>query len=326
MTMRVETVRPNGSNAWVGKLGKLGVESTAVLFLLMLGMLSSCRKSVMPTMKEPILKVAVTQVELRDLAPSVRVAGVMNPSEQIDVNPRSSGVLTYLKVDIGDYVRSGELIATLSSSEKPGELENVTAPFDGVVTRRYLTVGSLDASGLASTAPIVNIAMDTTLRGCFAVPESALRGLDSGAPLVIEIPEVGCRLEAKVSRISAIVDPVTRTMRVEADVPNANRKILAGSYAEALFSLPASRQVLTVPASVVKYETSPLVFVVSEDKKIEKRRIRLGVKTGDQVEIVDGLKIGELVVIGNTSELVAGEKVAPEVRKLEWTELTAKPR
>ena len=83
------------------------------------------------------------------------------------------------------------------------------------------------------------------------------------------------------------------------------------ALAEALFSLPASRQVLTVPASVVKYETSPLVFVVSEDKKIEKRRIRLGVNTGDQVEIVDGLKIGELVVIGNTSELVAGEESRP---------------
>ena len=282
--------------------------------------LGGCRRGAGDSRETPVPRVAVTPIDTWDLVPTVHVSGVMAPSEQIDVHPRSAGVVASVGVDIGDYVRKGEKIATMSAPEGGGEGERILAPFDGVVTRRYLVAGSLVAEGLSSTSPIVNIAQDTVLRASFSVPESALQGLGPGAPLAIEIPELGRRIDAKVSRISGLINPLTRTMPVEADVPNGDRKILPGSYAQASVSLPASRQVLALPAYAIKYESTPVVFVVNEESKVEKKRVRVGANTGDKVEIIGGLKAGELVVIGNTSELVPGMKVIPEVREFGWTD------
>ena len=128
---------------------------------------------------------------MRGPGSDVDVSGVMAPLEQIDVHPRSAGVVASVGVDIGDYVRKGDVIATMSAPEGGGNGEKILAPFDGVVTRRYLVAGSLVAEGLSSTSPLVNIAQDTVLRASFSVPESALRGLGPGAPLAIEIPEFG---------------------------------------------------------------------------------------------------------------------------------------
>ena len=282
--------------------------------------LGGCRRGAGNPSESPVPRVAVTPIDAWDLVPTVQVSGVMAPLEQIDVHPRSAGVVASVGVDIGDYVTKGEVIATMSVPEGGGEGERILAPFDGVVTRRYLVAGSLVAEGLSSTSPVVNIAQDTVLRASFSVPESALRGLGPGAPLAIEIPEFGRRIDAKVSRTSGLINPLTRTMPVEAEVPNGDRKIFPGSYALASVSLPASRQVLALPAYAVKYESTPVVFVVNKENKVEKKRVRVGVNTGDKVEIIGGLKAGELVVIGNTSELVPDMKVAPEVREFGWTD------
>ena len=292
-----------------------------VLPALALLALGGCRRGAGNPTKSFVPRVAVTPIDAWDLVPTVQVSGVMAPEEQIDVHPRSAGVVASVAVDIGDYVRKGEVIATMSAPEGGGKGESILAPFDGVVTRRYLAAGSLVAEGLSSTSPVVNIAQDTILRASFSVPESALRSLGPGAPLAIEIPEFGRRINAKVSRISGLINPLTRTMPVEADVPNGDRKILPGSYAQASVSLPGSHRVLALPAYAIKYESTPVVFVVNKENQIEKKRVRVGVNTGDKVEIIGGLNAGELVVIGNTSELIPNMKVAPEVREFAWIEL-----
>ncbi len=193
----------------------------------------------------------------------------------------------------------------------------ITAPFAGVITKRYADPGALIQAGISSNTqamPVVSLAQDNILRATFPVPESIVTRLHVGDQVQIEIPALNKKILAKVSRMACQVDQSTRTMEAQMDVDNADLSITPGMYAIADVQIDHREGILAAPVQAVKMGTENCVFIVNEKQKVEKRIVELGIQTAEWVEIKQGVKLGDLIIIGNTSELHPGMRVTAKVR------------
>jgi RND family efflux transporter MFP subunit len=189
----------------------------------------------------------------------------------------------------------------------------VTAPFAGVVTKRYADTGSMIQAGTASdkqAMPLVQLGENTLLRLILPVPESAVATVRIGQPVDVRVPTLKRTFKGKVSRFADSLELDTRTMHTEVDVPNPDWLLIPGMYAEVNLGLDRRENVLTIPITAVHEGTA---YVVSADNRVEIRKIETGVETADKVEIRSGLKEDEMVVVGSVAGLRAGAIVKPKV-------------
>ena len=193
----------------------------------------------------------------------------------------------------------------------------VTAPFDGVVTKRFADTGSMIQAGTASQSqamPVVRLSQNSLLRLILPVPESAVPQILIGAQVEVRVPSLNRSFTGLITRSSQKLDLASRTMEVEVDVPNPTLTLVPGMYAEARLGVDHRKGVLTVPVQAIGgTEEKPLVYAVGAGKKIEVRPVELGMHTADRVEVKSGLGDGDLVVVGNRSQLTAGQPVTPKV-------------
>jgi len=189
----------------------------------------------------------------------------------------------------------------------------ITAPFDGVITRRFADTGALIQAGTASNTqamPVVSLAEDRLLRLAFPVPESAVPFVREETPVQIEVLAVHRTFAGKVARLAGQVDRATRTMLTEVDVPNPDLGLTPGMYATATLTLDHRANVLAVPVRALAEGTA---LVVGTDGKLVTRKVRVGLETPDSVEVLAGLAEGDLVVVGGRSLLRPGDRVVPRV-------------
>lgn len=195
----------------------------------------------------------------------------------------------------------------------------VTAPFAGVVTRRYADNGAMIQAGTASQSqamPVVRLSQNSLLRLVLPVPESAAGLIRVGASLDIRIPTLGKAFQGRVARTTDKVDTASRTMLAEVDVPNPADELMPGMYAEVDLTLASSAQALAVPLTAVKErEGSQVVFVVDAGGKVQVRKIAKGLESANHSEVLRGLAEGEHVVVSNSNQLVEGQRVLAVLRK-----------
>jgi RND family efflux transporter MFP subunit len=193
----------------------------------------------------------------------------------------------------------------------------ITAPFAGVVTQRYANLGTLMQAGTSSSTqamPLVKLSQDDLYRLVIPVPESAVRYIRIGEAAEVRVAALNRAFPGKVARFSLDVQEGTRTMHTEVDVPNPDRLLMPGMYAETTLTLEAKADVLAVPLEAVNHagdQTS--VDVVSAAGKVENRAVTVGLETSTDAEIVSGLAEGEAVIVSDRSGLKPGETVVPRV-------------
>ena len=188
----------------------------------------------------------------------------------------------------------------------------ITAPFDGVITRRYADTGALIQAGTASNTqamPVVSLAEDRLLRLAFPVPESAVPYIRTGTPVAIEVAAVRRRFESTVARYAGQVDRSTRTMVTEVDVPNRDGALTPGMYATVTVVLEERKSTLSVPVLALSGSS---VFRIGEGGVLERRTVKVGLETAQRVEVLDGLREGDLVVVGGRAELRPGDRATPK--------------
>jgi RND family efflux transporter MFP subunit len=209
------------------------------------------------------------------------------------------------------------------------DYERVTAPFTGVVTKRYADKGSMIQAGTASQTqamPVVRISENGLLRLILPVPESAVPTVHIGQQVEVRVPALNRAFPGKVARFVDKLSLETRTMDTEVDVPNADLILIPGMYAEVTLTLSRRSSVLTIPITAVDLEAEAAaqngapgapdmgrVMVITPTSRVEVRKIELGLETADQVEVRSGLNEGDMVVIGSRSGLQPGEEVRPQV-------------
>ena len=196
----------------------------------------------------------------------------------------------------------------------------ITAPFAGVVTQRFANLGTLMQAGTSSSTqamPLVRLSQDDLFRLVIPVPESYVPSIRIGAPVSVLVPALNRTFPGKVARFSVDVREDTRTMHTEVDVPNPNRVLIPGVYAEATLTLDQKAGVLAVPLQAVDHQgDKTMVDVVSPAGKVEIRPVALGIQTSSDAEVVSGLQEGEMVVVSDRSGLKAGEEVRPKMIQL----------
>jgi RND family efflux transporter MFP subunit len=199
------------------------------------------------------------------------------------------------------------------------EYTSVTAPFAGVVTKRYADTGSMIQAGTASSSqamPLVKLSENSLLRLILPVPESAVPTVHIGQQVDVRVPTMNRSFPGQVKRFSDKVALATRTMDTEVDVANPDLLLIPGMYAEVRLTLDRRGRVLTIPVSAIDLgsdASSAQVAVVTPDSHIELRKVLLGLETATKVEVRSGLKEGDMVVIGNRSGLQPGQEVRPKL-------------
>jgi RND family efflux transporter MFP subunit len=194
------------------------------------------------------------------------------------------------------------------------DLENfkqVTAPFDGVITKRRIDIGDLVTAGSTSnTTPVYNIAQTDKIRVFVDVPQAVAGSLDMAALAVASSNEFpNQKFEGKIARTSRSIDPSSRTLRVEVDIPNPKLVLVPGMYVEVALQLKHVKA-LEVPASAMVFSSAgPQVAVVDNDGKVSFHDVRIAVDEGDYVEIGSGLSAGDRVVLNLSSQISDGERV-----------------
>ena len=193
----------------------------------------------------------------------------------------------------------------------------ITAPFPGVVTQRYANLGTLVQAGTSSSTqamPLVRLSQDDLFRLVVPVPESSVRYIRVGDAVEVRVPSLNQSFPGKVDRFSLDVKEDTRTMHTEVDVPNPQRLLMPGMYAETTLTLEARDNVPAVSLEAVNHEgEQTTVYVVNPAGKIEDRAVTLGLQTATDAEVVSGVVEGESVVVSDRSGLKPGEIVRPQV-------------
>ena len=198
----------------------------------------------------------------------------------------------------------------------------VTAPFAGVVTKRYADTGSMIQAGTASQTqamPLVRLSENSLLRLILPVPESVVPRVRVGQPVDVRVPSMNRTFPGKVARFAGKVQLSTRTMDTEVDVPNPSLLLIPGMYAEVNLTLDRSYQALTVPVSAVDANSdgSGGTVMLVTGERVEVRKVSLGLETANLVEVRSGLHAGDLVVIGARSALEAGQQVKPKITSMD---------
>jgi RND family efflux transporter MFP subunit len=354
--------------------------------------------------------VSAIRVERRDLSNSITLNAEFRPYQEVEVHAKVSGYVETISVDVGDRVRSGQIVAVLevpelleelahaAATERKSEIERqraeldatraeadwkfrdleygrvaqvvrarpglvaaqdldtlrakveqakaqlemarvaaaaaeeqvriaaatkarvqtlvaymkIAAPFSGVVTRRYADKGSMIQAGTASQTQakaLIRVAEDRVLRLVLPVPESAVARVHVGAPVEIRVEALQRIVQGRVARITGQMDQATRTMDTEVDVPNPGGVLKPGMFAHATIPLQRSKDAVAIPIQAIKESEGRRSAVVVNGSRIEIRKLKTGLETPNYVEVLDGVLPGDIVVLGSSVKLRAGQLV-----------------
>ncbi len=183
----------------------------------------------------------------------------------------------------------------------------IRAPFSGVVGLRNISVGALVEPGTL----IVDIADDSTMKLDFSVPSTFIEALVPGLPIEAQTRGLGAqKFYGKVTGIDNRIDQATRTIRVRALLPNEDRRLVPGLLMQIVLVKNQRRAKVIPEEAIVPVARESFVFVVDEATSTAKRRsIKVGQRRPGEIEVLDGLEAGELVVTHGALKLRPGAPV-----------------
>ncbi len=356
------------------------------------------------------IAVSVAKPERRTIADRLTLSGALTPFEQVTLYAKVSGYLKTLRVDIGDWVRPGQVLAEIDIPEMRSSLEEkragllkakaaleqsrasleqgravlefqeinykrlksihdkdpdvmpqqevdqarsgfdvarskvkmdeaqvkvaeaavaaaqaeietvnalieytrVVAPMAGVVSERFVDPGALvqaASSSRTQAAPLVSIARLDKLRVVADVPEPSVRFVRPGSNVDLQVEGYpGEKFPARVARIATVLDPGSRTMRIEVDVPNPGQRLRPGMTAKISLELRKIEDALTVPVAAIRAQGQDRIVFVVEQDVARQRQVKTGLEFPEFIQ-VDGLSGNEDIVVAAAGTLSDGTSV-----------------
>ncbi|MGC2721476.1 MAG: efflux RND transporter periplasmic adaptor subunit, partial [Candidatus Acidiferrales bacterium] len=162
---------------------------------------------------------------------------------------------------------------------------------------------------------LCRLSQNDLLRLVIPVPERAVPDIRDGQSVEVAVSSLNRTFTGKIVRYSDQIDPNTRTMHTEIDVPNPTYELIPGMYASVKIPLHSVSGVLVVPVQAVQSKGSDegVVLAVNASNQLERRDVKTGLQTARDVEIVSGLHEGEMVVFGEQNQFREGELVTPKL-------------
>ena len=252
----------------------------------------------------------------RLLAASKAEPGLIAQQELDEINARklaAEAQVASAKASFGvEQQRINSAKAAEQRTQTMAAYEQITAPFAGVITKRYADPGSMIQAGTASQSqamPLVRLADISRLRLTATVPESAVPLIRPGQRVEIRVTALNRKMPGVVARLNQDVASASRTMEAEIDIANPGGSLTPGMYAEVAVNLDQRGASLTVPVIAVSNSGGNRTVLVVHDGVIEERKIQTGIETAASYEVLSGVTAADDIVIGNRSLLKAGQKV-----------------
>jgi RND family efflux transporter MFP subunit len=265
----------------------------------------------------------VQAAEAQQLEARAALASEQSTFERLKRASATPGVVAGNDIDVAQQkveaararldAATGQIEALRQAAQSVSDIDayrQVIAPFDGVVTDRLAHPGSLVGP---SAAPIVRMQQVSPLRLVAAIPEPFVSGIDSGQAIEFTVSAFpGEKFSGRLARSAHTLDPKTRTMPVELDVPNPKGRLAPGMFAEVQWPLRrANPSSLFVPRTAVATTTERTFVVRVADGRADWVDVKRGAAMGDLVEVIGALRPGDEVAIRATDELRPGTSVRP---------------
>lgn len=267
---------------------------------------------------------AAVQANYDRLAAAAKQRPGLIAAQELD-NARSQAEASQAQLDAATASLAGAregAQAAQADQQRVADLQaytDVTAPLEGVVTWRYADTGVLLQQGTNSETqamPLVKLAQSDLLRLRVPVPEDAVRYVHEGDVMQVRVDALGKSFSGKVVRYTRSLDPMTRTMETEVDVPNPDLAITPGMYANAYLQLAHVDNVLTVPVTAVAGSgDTGTVMVLNAQNQVEHRQVQLGLRGSRLVEVKSGLQQGDRIVMGDFGAYRDGETITPRMQQ-----------
>lgn len=226
-------------------------------------------------------------------------------------------------VDIaqGKYL---EAKAEVDELEAMNSYTRIVAPFDGVVTGRFVDPGALIKAGGeqsssaleegsrsgGSASPVLSLAMIDTIRTYIYVPQGEVGLVKRGMPATLTLQDLpGRAFTGEVARFANSLDLGTRTMLTEIDLKNPHRELYPGMYANVTLQLERHRGVLKLPESAIGDSAEGRYVMIVKNGRLERQPVKVGISSRNYAEVTDGLEGGDQVVAALDPSLVQDEAV-----------------
>jgi RND family efflux transporter MFP subunit len=190
------------------------------------------------------------------------------------------------------------------------DYQSVIAPFDGVITARNVDVGSLVQADATSGTFLFTLMQTDTLRIRLYVPQDEAFGLGPGVDAVIRVPELpGRDFPGKVTRIADALQPGTRTLLSEIDVPNPDNVLSPGVYCNVELKIPRKTPSLILPSEAIIFNAKGLSVAVVENGTAHLHNVNVVRDFGTTVEVNSGVEDGDQVILAPPVNLADGQAV-----------------
>jgi multidrug efflux pump subunit AcrA (membrane-fusion protein) len=259
------------------------------------------------TEKKPTVRTTTATIgTLRDY---LRVNGDVVNRETLDIYPEATGKLTSFSLQVGDVVSADQEIARIDPSRPGTQYREVAikSPVAGTVLQVNFSLGAT----VSPQAALVRIGLPDALEVQVAVPERYIGVIDIGTEAVAEFAAFpGTSFIGKVSHLSPVLHPATRTLTVSVSLDDPQGLIKAGMFPSLILYTEQVENVIIIDHNSVLYEgDKPYVFTVDENDQVHRRDVELGLIVDDQVEVVTGLSVGDEVVLQGQTLLTDGASV-----------------
>ncbi|HXT76971.1 MAG TPA: efflux RND transporter periplasmic adaptor subunit [Candidatus Eisenbacteria bacterium] len=216
----------------------------------------------------------------------------------------------------GDYAAKQASVASAQANvrrlEELESFKHIYAPFSGVITRRNIDIGNLINAGNGGAAQeLFFLAQTDPIRAYISVPEAYASAVRAGTGAFLELTQYpGQRFEGQVVRSADAIDLATRTLNTEVDMPNKNGQLLPGGYAQVHLQVKVTGERLQVPVNALLFRSEGLrVVVVDDQHKTRLQALTIGRDYGTTLEVLQGLKADDWIVLNPGDSLEEGVTV-----------------
>jgi RND family efflux transporter MFP subunit len=202
--------------------------------------------------------------------------------------------------------------AQLQVLQQQKDYQRVVAPFDGVITQRNVDIGSLVQADATSGTFMFTIMQGNVIRTQVFVPQDEAIGVKPGIDAVVHVPEMPDRtFPGTVTRIADALQPGSRTLLTEVDISNPDGALTPGMYCRVDLHIPSKAPSVTVSADAMIFNEHGLQVAEIENGRVRLHKVTVARDLGSRVEISNGVKPGDQVILNPSVDLADGSKVKP---------------
>jgi len=262
-------------------------------------------KQVSKQESEFVYTVKVKSAEFRLIADSINFIGEIKGINEVSVVPKVVGRLVRKIKEEGSYVKKDEVICEIDRDEPVLKytLYELKSPIDGILAKYFVDVGGM----VSQQTPVCIISDTSKVRLIFSIAENVVNKIQKNSYVRFEVE--GKTFVSKNLQLSNYIDPVSRSMEVRVVLDNPNGDLKSGSFVKGELVFYEKYSLVVPSEAVLDVDNKKVVYVVKEDKTVEEREVKTGLRYKNYTEILSGVKQGEKVVYQGGEVLTNGMRV-----------------